>query len=191
MTTVSTSPVPQLSEPLIRLPMWKLSFCLVAAPKLTLYAGLIVLAVLAGDLWDERLRAEVYASISLYIGVGAGLLFLWFLQAPLASWRPLAALAKFARLGWLLDALGRLTEPRTATQWRPLVLASTVMRLIISMGAAVAFHHLTHPVEKFYWTVFTIASSCIWFVEARVISRALRATIRLAGADDDRKSQAA
>jgi hypothetical protein len=160
--------------------MWKLSFCLVAAPKLALYIALGIVA-LSGDLWDERLRAEVYASIAMYSGVAVGLLFLWFLQAPLPSRGWMVRAMKLPRIDRAIEGWRRVTGPRPATEWRPLLLASTLMRICVSICLAVVFRHLSPPVEKFYWTVFVIASLCVCFVEVGIVRQAMRSTIRLAG----------
>jgi len=141
--------------------MWKLSFCLVAAPKMTLYIALGVLLILGGQLWDDRLRAEFWASVAIYTGVFAGLLMLW----PLG--------------------------PRPAASWRPLLIASAGIRIAVSTAMATALYSTTVPVHKFFWTVFIVASICVCVVEVAILRRALRSTIRFSGAADRSGSRAA
>jgi hypothetical protein len=160
-TPQAPSAAPFRDQPRIRLPMWKLTACLLAAPKLVLYTALAVLVILGGDLWDDRLKAEVWASVVLYTGVGAGLLFLW----------PLGARPVFA--------------------WGPLVITASLIRMAVSVGGAVAIYSAVHPERTFFWTVFLLASLAVLAVETAVIRRALRATIGLAGGTQAQESRAA
>jgi hypothetical protein len=133
------------------MPMWKLTACLLAAPKLILYAALAILVILGGDLWDDRLKAEAWASVTLYAGIFAGLVFLW----PLG--------------------------PRPVGAWGPIVVGASIIRMTVSLGAATAIYLAVHPERIFYWTVFLLASIAVLAVETTVTRQALRSTIGLAG----------
>jgi hypothetical protein len=141
--------------------MWKLTACLLAAPKLVLYTALAVLAILGGELWDDRLIAEAWASVSLYAGVAAGLGFLWAFK------------------------------PRPVFAWGPLVIGGTLIRMAVSLGCAVGIYLKVHPERTFFWTVFLLASLAVLVVETVVIRRAMRSTIGLAGTAQAQETRAA
>ncbi len=136
-------------QPLIRLPMWKLTACLLAAPKLVLLIGLAAAIAIGGDLWDDRLRAEFWAGVVLYTGTGAGLGFLW------------------------------LFRPRPAFSWGAIVIGGSVIRMAVSVAAAMAIAVTLQPEKGFFWTVFLVASMLILAVETAIVRRSLLSTIAL------------
>jgi hypothetical protein len=147
-------------QPLIRLPMWKLSACLLAAPKLVLFIALGIAIAVGGDLWDDRLKAEFWAGIVLYSGTIAGLAFLWCFK------------------------------PRPAFYWAPLVIAGGFLRMAVSLSAAVAISMAVQPEKIFFWSVFLIASLGILATETGVVRSAITKASRapgLAGALRDSK----
>lgn len=148
MTSPSASPSTPV-QPLIRLPMWKLTACLLAAPKAVLLVALLVALIVGGDLWDDRLRAEFWAGVVLYTGTGAGLGFLW------------------------------LFGPRPAFTWGAIVIGGSVIRMAVSVSAAMAIAVTLKPETGFFWTVFLIASLLILAVETYIIRRSLMGTIAL------------
>ena len=148
-----------IGQPNIRLPMWKLSACLLAAPKLILFGALAIAIVLGGDLWDDRLKAEFWDGVVLYAGTVSGLGFLW------------------------------MFGPRPAFYWAPLVIASSVIRMGVSLGVAVLLYSLIHPEKTFFWAVFLLASFAILAVETVVVKNALGRTFTLKRADEASKSE--
>lgn len=146
MTQTSSQQVPQ---PSIRLPMWKLSACLLAAPKLVLIVAVAIAIGLGGDLWDDRLKAEFWDGIVLYTGTISGLAFLWCFG------------------------------PRPAFYWAPLVIGSSVLRMGTSLVLALGLSAVVHPEKGFFWSVFLIGSFCILATETTVVKVALSRPLTL------------
>lgn len=150
-TPTPTQPVAgSTTQPLIRLPMWKLSACMMAAPKLVLFVALGVAILLGGELWDDRLKAEFWAGVVLWVGTASGLIFLWCFR------------------------------PRAAFYWAPLVIAATTIRMVVSVSLALTLYLAIHPDKSFYWTVFLVASMAILATETIIVRRALSRPIALA-----------
>jgi hypothetical protein len=148
-----SQPAP-LPQPAIRLPMWKLSACLLAAPKAVLFVALLVAIVIGGDLWDDRLRAEFWAGIVLYSGTISGLAALW------------------------------VRGPRTVHQWVRPVVAGATIRLALCLAVAAGIARLVHPEPVFFWTVLVVASAGVVATEWMIIRNALRKPLSLAVAQE-------
>ena len=134
--------------------MWKLSACLLAAPKLVLIVAVAIAVAIGGDLWDDRLKAEFWDGIVLYTGTIAGLGFLWCFG------------------------------PRPAFFWGPLVIASSFLRISISLILAIALATVVHPEKAFFWGVFLIGSLMILATETAVVKSSLAAPLTLARPQD-------
>ena len=156
MPAPSESPQPQAEPrtPLhIRLPMWKLSFLLIAAPKLLLYASVAVAALFyAGRAQREMFTAEGLATVAIFAGVALGILYLW-----------------------------RLT-PRPASDWLRQIWTSRGIRLASTAAFGYAnrlvFH--VHGAAHFYWGLIIGASVMIFVTDIFVTRRALSGRIGLA-----------
>lgn len=145
---------PPLASPVhIRLPMWKLSFLLLAAPKLLLYASVAIAAIFfAGRRQREMLTAEGLATLALFTGVGLGVAYLWRLS------------------------------PRPAHEWLRQVWTSRAIRIASTGGLGYAnrlvFH--VHHAHVLYWSLIAGASAMIFLADIVVTRRALAGRIGLA-----------
>ena len=150
------------AQPHLRLPMWKLSTCLLIAPKVILLAGLGIALALGGELWDDRLRAEFWAGLALYAGTISGLAFLWCFR------------------------------PRPVVSWGSIIIAASVIRMTVALGTASSVYVLIHPERLYFWSVLTIALLAILATETVIIRRALSTTfLTHTAADPKSESKAA
>lgn len=139
--------------------MWKLSACLLAAPKLVLLVAVGVAVAIGGDLWDDRLKAEFWDGIVLYMGTISGLGFLWCFG------------------------------PRPAFYWAPLVIGGSLIRIAVSLTLAVWLATVVHPEKTFFWSVFLIGSFCILATETGVLRSALSRPLTLKRAEGGAQSE--
>jgi len=137
------NPHPQHTAPTIGLPMWRLSACLLAAPKLVLFAGLGIAIFFGGHLWEDRLRAEFWAAVALYTGTGCGLSLLW------------------------------ASGTRTVIGWKPIIRAGLLTRLAVSLAVSGVVVSLVHPEPVFFWSVFGMATVGTLWTERLIMKRAL------------------
>lgn len=118
--TAPAKPNAIAAQPLIRLPMWKLSACLLASPKLVVF-GAGVAAPLIWTSWKSKVAADFWVAVAVYTGTVAGLAFLWCFGArPVFTWAPLVIGAGVIRMGISLAiavAIGVALKPDKTFFW--------------------------------------------------------------------------
>jgi hypothetical protein len=136
--------------------MWKLSFLLLAAPKMALYASVAIAAFFyTGRAQREMFTAEGLATFSLISGFALGIAYLWRLP------------------------------PRPASAWHGPILVSRIIRIASTIALAYGVRMLFHfyNAQRFYWGLVAIATVMMLATDILVTRRALSGRIGLANDD--------
>jgi hypothetical protein len=153
---------PAREQPLVSLPMWKLSACMMAAPKAILFGAALAAPIIWRQEWKPKVAADFWVAVAVYTGGGAGLLFLWCLK------------------------------PRPVFYWGPLVIASSLIRNAVGLAAAFGLWAAFRPNKDFFWGVFLASMMVMLVVETVVVRNALARASRgpsLAGRPLDDKTE--
>jgi hypothetical protein len=141
---------PAAAEATVRLPMWRISACLLGAVKAVVVLALLAAGMFGGKSTIARAAADGWATAIMYTATGAGLAILWMLPPrPIRRW------------------------------WRPVIAAAGV-RVVLSLALALGIFYNVHPHRGFFWGVLGVASFGVLLVEAALFRRILRPSSALA-----------